>query len=506
FLGSVPILAGSEIARGADDQTRTYCALINAYTHGALAATLFKAEDELRDVLKFNGAFLISHINGGAAGVAKTRAIDTIESGPVLGIHGSAFLANAYGLKNLIAMDIGGTTAKISLLEAGQPLYRNPSDFFGIPVGISLPDLHSLALGGGSVVTATRTTGGDVNIQLGPESMGSYPGPVCYGLGGEHATLTDVFVAAGLINPDYFLGGAKSIDADLARKAVEELISAPLGLSIGEACSAVIDRAFDLVARMIARAAAGRDLSTYALFAYGGNGGLFACGVAQKAGLNRAYVFSLGPVFSAFGSSVSDIRHIYERPLPKLRADEGDLLVKTYREIKAEAVKDLLGEGVKPDDAIYSIELEESTKAGPNIVPCSEALLSSKAELAGFLRAAVGPQAQVLEKASRTTLIRVRVSKPMRKLQLQRRPLEGADSSGALLGSRSILCGSVSGAARIYRWESLRPGNRVEGCALLEGESTTFFLPDGWAMEMDAFGNGVLSRTQAVAQSKHSQN
>ncbi|MGA9888108.1 MAG: hydantoinase/oxoprolinase family protein, partial [Candidatus Acidiferrales bacterium] len=219
FLGSVPVLAGSDISKSSDDATRTYSALINTYTHGALAATLFKAEDELRETSGFTGTFLVSHINGGVAGVAKTKAIDTIESGPILGIHASAYLAKAYGLDNVVAMDIGGTTAKISILRNGEPVYRKPSDFFGIPVAISLPDLRSIALGGGSVVKPIAGSHPPA-VQLGPESMGSYPGPACYGLGGDQPTLTDAFVTAGLINPDYFLGGTKTIDPDLARKAI----------------------------------------------------------------------------------------------------------------------------------------------------------------------------------------------------------------------------------------------------------------------------------------------
>ena len=124
-------------------------------------------------------------------------------------------------------MDIGGTTAKISVLQNGEPIYRKPSDFFGIPVEISLPHLRSIALGGGSVVKPLAGAG-KPDIQLGPESMGSYPGPACYGLGGDQPTLTDAFVTAGLINPDYFLGGSKSIDRELARKAIAELVARPL--------------------------------------------------------------------------------------------------------------------------------------------------------------------------------------------------------------------------------------------------------------------------------------
>ncbi len=316
FLGSVPVLAGSDISKSAEDRTRTYSALINTYTHGALAATLFKAEDELRESAGYTGTFLVSHINGGVAGIAKTKAIDTIESGPILGIHASAYLAKAYGFNDVIAMDIGGTTAKVSLLRNGEPIYRKPSDFFGIPVAISLPDLHSIALGGGSIVKPAANSN-KPDVQLGPESMGSYPGPACYGLGGDQPTLTDAFVTAGLINPDYFLGGTKSIDLELARKTIADSVARPLNLSVEEACRIIISRAFESVAAIIlaAKKSQREDLSNSILFAYGGNGSLFACGVAEKAGLHRVQLFSLGSVFSAFGSSVSDISHLYEASL-----------------------------------------------------------------------------------------------------------------------------------------------------------------------------------------------
>ena len=494
FLGSVPVLAGSDISKSADDRTRSYCAVINAYTHGALAATLFKAEDDLRDTCRYEGTFLVSHINGGVAGIAKTRAIDTLESGPVLGILGSAYLAKAYGLKDVIAMDVGGTTAKISLLAGGEPIYRKPSDLFGIPVELSLPYLRSIALGGGSVVKPLAGTNGPA-VQLGPESMGSYPGPSCYGLGGDQPTLTDAFVTAGLINPDYFLGGTKQIDRELARKTIEESVAKPLKLSTEEASKAAIGRAFEMVAGVIAGAQAEvqQDLSKHALFAYGGNGGLFACSVAEKAGLNTVYVFSLGPVFSAFGSSVSDICHVYERALPEpaITDDNVARIRAMLDEMKAEGAQDLLGEGIRPEHLSYGLEFEVAGKGSHSApVAVAESSLRSAKELQSALESALGAPRGAIS----LDLFRLRVKKEMSKPKLVQRPSEGPDSSHARVGKRQVFWGSRNGDAQIYRWESLRPGNRVAGCAVLEGLNTTYFVPEGWALVVDGYGNGKLSR------------
>jgi len=493
FLGSVPVLAGSDIAEGADDRTRTYCALINAYTHGALAAALFKAEDELRAGSQYAGTFLVSHINGGVAGIAKTKAIDTIESGPILGIHGSAHLAKTYGLSDVIAMDIGGTTAKVSVIRGGEPLRRKPTDFFGIPMNVSLPDLRSIALGGGSVIKIAGE-GSAASVQLGPESMGSFPGPACYGLGGDSATLTDAFVTAGLVNPDYFLGGTKQIDRELARQAIESAVARPLGLKIEDACKRVIDRAFGVVAGIIetARAELHVVFSTSTLFAYGGNGGLFGCGVAEKAGLQSVLLPALGPVFSAFGSSVSDISHLYERPLFGTNDDE-TAVARALGQLKAEGEQDLLGEGIRPDHLKYEIELEASAHGNaPVTIPCPEHLVTSPGELKAHLAAALGVTDRTIP--LRIDLLRLRVKKEMPKPRAVELKGGSADCAHALLGTRAVFWGSTTRDARVYRWEALLPGNAIDGCAVLEGANTTYLVPEGWQMAIDRFGNGVASR------------
>lgn len=498
FLGSVPVLAGSDISKSADDRTRTYCAVINAYTHGALAATLFKAEDELRQTSQYAGTFLVSHINGGVAGIAKTKAIDTIESGPILGIHASVFFAQLYGLKDVVAMDIGGTTAKISVLNDGLPINRRPSDFFGIPVEISLPDLRSIALGGGSVVKPLGSQG-NPRIELGPESMGSFPGPACYGLGGDQPTLTDAFVTAGLINPEFFLGGAKPLDGDLAKSVIEEQVAKPMNVTVEEACRLVISRAFELVADLLAASAKGlkKNLSQHTLFAYGGNGSLFACGVAEKAGLNKVQLFALGPVFSAFGSSVSDICHVYEHGLASIAISNegGSSCRKTLEIMKAEATKDLLGEGIRPEGLTYEIELEVSCSGSQSIlVPCSESDLADTVKLQAAVALALGASPAGQAGNIALELMRVRVKKAMSKPHVTQRTLKGPDPSHAHTGSRKLFWGSRSGEAQIYSWESLEPGNRLEGPAVLEGLNTTYFVPEGWSLSVDRFGNAALMR------------
>ena len=486
YLGSVPVLIGSDICQNTDDMTRTYYAVINAYTHTALAATLFKAEDELRYTQGYTRAFLISHINGGVAGVSKTRAIDTMESGPILGIYGTRYLAREYGLQNVFALDVGGTTAKVGLIQDGEPVNSPLSDLFGIPVRVSLPYLRSTALGGGSVVTCLQG-----RVQLGPESKGSFPGPVCYGLGGETPTLTDAFVVAGLIDPEYFLGGSKHLDVKLARESLDEQIARPLGVTVEEACRAVIERAYDMVAGIITFAAREQhlDLASQALVAYGGNGGLFACGVAQRAGIRKVYLLGLGPVFSAVGSSVSDILHVYERSFPLQLSSGMDMtpLNRLVNEMKAAGVRDLSGEGINADDAEYSLELEVSHGDNSAMeVKCPAQSFVGVEQLRELLPSQFRESQAILE------VVRLKVRKAAARPALVEKVPDGRDSSAGLIGVRSVAYGSHDDKANIYRWALLQPGSQVQGCALLESENSTYFVPEGWSLTMDRFGNAQL--------------
>ena len=488
FLGSVPVLTGSDICQNSDDMTRTYYAVINAYTHSALATALFKAEDELRYTRGYSRAFLISHINGGVAGVSKTRAIDTMESGPILGVYGTSYLAKIYGLKKVIALDVGGTTAKLGIIQNGEPVYSQVSDLFGIPVRVSLPYLRSIALGGGSVVTCLHDA-----VRLGPESMGSFPGPVCYGLGGDKPTLTDAFVTSGLIDPEYFLGGSKHLDVEQARQAIEESVARPLGRPVEEACRAIIERGYDVVSEMVAFASRKlqQDLTDHVLFAYGGNGGLFACGVAQRAGLRDVYLFALGPVFSAFGSSISDISHVYERSFHLMLRNGADVmpLNRLIERMRTAGIRDLLGEGIKPDNTECSVELEISRPGRPNAqLKCPQLYFSSLDDLRRKMGSDPPTDGVSLE------LVRVRVKKVISKPALSLKQIGRDDPGSALIGKRKVTYGSSAGEANLYKWEALQPGNKVQGCSILESQNSTYFVPEGWTLQIDQYGNAQVTR------------
>ena len=155
IVGAVPVLLGSEMACLRHDQTRVHYSLMNAYTHTQLANSLFKAEDLLRDDHRWNGPLLIGHTDGGVARIGKTKSVDTIESGPVFGTFGGAYMARTYGLKNVMCFDVGGTTTKCSIIRDGVPVFQRGGKLMEVPVQSSLAMLRSAVVGGGcGLVTA----------------------------------------------------------------------------------------------------------------------------------------------------------------------------------------------------------------------------------------------------------------------------------------------------------------------------------------------------------------
>lgn len=482
YLGAVPVLLGSEICRHPDDMTRAHYAVINAYVHGPLANTLFKAEDELRDRFGWDHSLLIGHLSGGVARVAKTRAIDTIESGPMLGIHAASFFARQYGLNRVVALDVGGTTVKISLVIDGQPLLADDSELFGIPLKMRFPSLSSIALGGGSVARVEENG----TVRLGPESMGAYPGPAAYDLGGSEATLTDAFVVLGYLNPENFLGGSRLLNVENARTAIATQVGDPLGISVEEAATAIVQRAFEMVADHLQKRvrAAGFSPEEFVLFSYGGNGGVFACGTAERAGISEAYIFDLGPVFSAFGSSTSNILHVYEHALflpLDATGDDGPLYDAISR-AGEEARRDMEGEGIDPSQATFLVEIEVRRPDG-NLetvqLPLAEA---TPQVLAGRLGSGT------------VEMLRLRATSEIRTYAPV--PSQGAGGRASAVTHRQINWDGRLDDAPVYEWQSLPAEGWVAGPAILEGAATTYLVAPEWQLQKDEFGNGRLTRKE----------
>jgi N-methylhydantoinase A len=475
YLGSVPVLLGSDMVHHPDDRTRTHLALLNAYVHGPLASGLFKAEDEALQ-LRYRRPIYIGHVNGGVARIAKTKGVDTIESGPVFGLNASAYFARAYGLERVVSLDVGGTTSKVGLVEGGSVAVSDEGEVFGVGLRLPWMALHSLALGGGSV--ARLEAGG---VALGPESMGAYPGPACYDLGSQRPTLTDALLVAGMLNPDRFLGGRRRLSVERARQALAREVATPLGVSVETAAWRVIDEA---VARVVATATRFPSLGPgTALFAFGGNGANLAAAVAERLGCAPAVVFRLGPVFSAFGSSLSMVRHISESwPAssledPVARGRAAALLEEAHQRMR----RDLAGEGFDPATARISAEVRLRDEWGERRVE----LDLTRPPAAELERLARGDgRGVVLERMALVGVCPVASYEPPR--------VDGERHRPTPIGRRSLHLATGEVDAELFDWDALTAGAVVVGPAVLEASANTCTVPPGWQLDLDGYGNGLL--------------
>lgn len=489
IIGAVPVLLGSEMAQIAHDQTRAHFSLMNAYTHTHLANSLFKAEDMLRDEHAWNGALLVGHTSGGVARIGKTKAVDTIESGPIFGTYGAAYMARKYGLKNLICLDVGGTTTKASVVKDGEPVFKRGGKLMDVSVETSFALLRSAPMGGGSVARVT-----DGTLTLGPDSMGAAPGPACYGLGGTNATLTDALLVLGYLDAKMFLGGRRELDVEQARNAIEKNVANHLSLDVDRAAQTIRDEAVNQMAKLLGETLdeAGVEAKDCTLFAYGGNGPLFGAFVAEQMGVGSVYSFDLGPVFSAFGSAISDVVHVYERGIGKTWVQaNGDILIDAADSIYRQAVRDLDGEGFNPELALYRYLFEVKAKDGSTktIVFGSENVPGD----AWLKEACNAMAASSVDDADAILVVTLRTEYGLDSHELSKSDRKGGNTQTT---EREIrFSDGHSGPVVAANWESMGVGDQITGPAIINGQTLTCALPPGWSTTVDDYGNAQLAKS-----------
>jgi N-methylhydantoinase A len=335
----IPTSISCEVLPEIKEYERTSTTVINAYVM-PVVATYLRALRAGLDKAGIAAPLLLMQSNGGLTtdAVAAERPIHIIESGPAGGVVGAQALARAKELENLITFDMGGTTAKAAIVEHGEVTRAQEYAVgAGIMIGsrlltgagytLKVPaiDLAEVGAGGGSHIWIDA--GGA--LQVGPQSAGAVPGPVCYGKGGNVPTITDANVVLGYMNPHYLVGGALKLEAEKARAAFMEAVAKPLGMAVEPAAYGACQIAASNMIRAIKAVSTerGRDPRDFALFAFGGCGPLFAAGMASALGIARVVVPPSPGLFSSFGLLCADVEHHYARTLRRLlrSADLGEI-------------------------------------------------------------------------------------------------------------------------------------------------------------------------------------
>jgi len=348
----------SEVLPEIKEYERTSTTVINAYVRPIVESYLSRLVEECARI-GVRAPLLLMQSNGGlmTARAAAQTPMHIIESGPAAGVVGVLALARQIGAPKAISFDMGGTTAKASIIENGE-LSRAPELAVGggIMVGsrllsgagytLKVPaiDLAEVGAGGGSIIWIDA--GGA--LQIGPHSAGAVPGPVCYATGGREPTITDANVAIGYINPNHLVGGALKLDAAKAREALERRIARPLGMSLEQAAYGAHLIAASNMIRAIKAVSSerGRDPRSFTLVGYGGNGPLFAVVMARALGMRHVLVPPSPGVFSAFGLLYSDVEYHVTQSRKGLLGDADPLEVAaTLAELEANVRARLSADG-----------------------------------------------------------------------------------------------------------------------------------------------------------------
>ena len=339
----VILTLSSDLLPEMKEYERTSTTVINSYVRPVVERYLTLLTGGLTD-MGVTVPLTVMQSNGGLAtsDIAKERPVYCIESGPAAGVVGAYHLGRRLGMSNLMTLDMGGTTAKASIIENGEMLQAPEYEVGGeISVGhrllrgsghiLRVPaiDLAEVGAGGGSIATVDRSG----SLRVGPQSSGAFPGPACYRLGGPDATVTDADVLLGYLNPHHLLAGDFEIDAELARQAVADHVARPLGLSEVEAAHGIHTLVNSNMGRALRAVSSerGRDPRRFDLVCFGGGGPVHAVGLAEMLDISRVVVPPFPGVFSSFGLLVADVEHHFVQTY-----------FKTFDEIDVEALSELL--------------------------------------------------------------------------------------------------------------------------------------------------------------------
>lgn len=490
----------SDIAPLPGEYERTSTAVINAYAGRITHSYLSDLEQQLRSSA-YNGPIMVMQGYGGLlpANEASDRSVGMLECGPAAGVIGSRSLGQMLDQPDVIAVDMGGTTFKVSVIQDGEIEYAREPMVDRFHYSAPKIEVVSIGAGGGSIVSIDPVTG---EPRVGPRSAGSRPGPICYGQGGTEPTLTDVFMLIGYMHPDTFLGGSMRLTVEPARRAFEEKIARPLGMTVDEAAIGVYRLASAQITDLIREITVERGLDPrdFVMHSFGGSCGMLSTMFGTELGVKKIVIPYTASVNCAFGLVSADIVHQYSvtKTLPASASPEE--INKLYEPLMEKAVAQLRSEGFE-DDAIrldwavdlrYARQVHELTTPVRAETPLTqEGLTQLLADFEALYERKFGRGSAYREAGIEMKLFRLTAHGLLKKPEMPKMAASGPDASQALIGKRDIFVEAANGfaPADIYDFEKLQPGNVFKGPAVVHTPITTIVLQAGQVGSMDEYRN-----------------
>ncbi len=503
ILRAVPdmrVSVSSEVVPEIREYERASTTIANVYVQ-RLIADYLEALDARLERLGFGGGLYVMLSSGGIATVATATAfpIRLVESGPAAGALAAAAHARASGEADVLSFDMGGTTAKLCMVEDGAPLIADEFEVdrvyrlqpgSGIPVKVPVVDMIEIGVGGGSIARVDALG----LLKVGPRSAGSDPGPACYGLGGTEPTVTDADLVLGYLDPDFFLGGRMRLDLAAAREVIAGGVADRIGLSIEEAAwgiHTIVNENMANAARVHA-VERGKDVSRLPLFAFGGAGPVHACGVASALGC-PVVVAPLGAgVMSSLGFLTSPLAFDFVRSWRcELDSFDGARATALFAQMEAEGARLLADSGVTPDqitqarfaDMRYVGQGHEIRVELPGVLDDPSALVDAFQREYARLYGRKGPDVPV-----EAITWRVVTSGPHPVLELARTELTPGEpglSTAATKARRPVYVpGEGFVETPVYNRYLLVPGVRFAGPAIVEERESTLVVGRGQVVEV----------------------
>jgi N-methylhydantoinase A len=426
--------------------------------------------------------------------VARQRPVRLFLSGPAGGAIGGSIAGIAVGHKDLITVDIGGTSCDIAVIKDGSPILRSEGVIEGYPVRVPMIDIHTLGAGGGSIAWLDRGGG----FRVGPQSAGAEPGPACYGKGGIEATVTDASVVLGYIDPDYFAGGTVKLDPILAREAVLKRVAGPLKMSLEEAALGVHRVLNTQMAEGIRLTTIrqGLDPRKFTLVSLGGGGGLHIVALAEALHITRVLIPPHPGVLSAQGLLAAPIEHelsmAFPRPLAGLGLND---VRKGLKELDRQCAKLTALEGLNPKDVdiryfvdmchtgqSYHLEIALDLKAKDPMAKLYKDFLAAHDRIHGY------------STDSPASVVNLRTTHRSKGNGSLGKSAYRPQKSDQVKGKRRIFLEFKRPiTVPVYARQSLPVGTTFSGPAIIEQVDTTTLVPPGWHAKVLRDGTILLS-------------
>lgn len=496
-MPNLPVSRSSEVLPEYREYERTMTTVLNAYVMPVVARYLRRIEEGLSQ-RGFAAGVQIMRSDAGVMSLdaARESPVNTVLSGPAGGVKGATYIATVAGFPDIVSVDMGGTSTDVCLSASSEPQLSTDTWIADYAIKVPIIDITTIGAGGGSIAYVSSAGA----LRVGPRSAGADPGPVCYGRGGEHPTVTDADLVLGRLPLD-LAGGEIRLDRERAREAIERDIARPLGLSVEEAAQGII-RIVDenmLGALRVVSVQRGLDPRSLVLVAFGGAGPVHGAELARLCGISTMLVPAAPGVLSALGFLLADVKNVFTTTRVGLI---GDLDIDAYNRDLSRLIRQanewLEQEGVSPDDRDIQVALDLRYRG-----QAYELTISVPAHLG------VDDWRQVMtafhdehkrrygydQPFARVEVVTLRITAigNLPKIRFEPLPAAGPDSSSAILSTSQVYFNGAFHPAHHYDRERLRPGNQVEGPAVIVQPDCTTVLGRGQSLSVDGYGNLLVT-------------